>query len=181
MNEWHVENESSVVCVCGVTNLLKVSYCLIISSLLLYQLQVNIIQPIPFSFLICTPFLQLYAWFYVMGGREKHWRCVITCHSLHPPSSSPPWCHQESAPPAAERASCSALSSWHYRGGKEKIQGSCRVRRGPWIPVSTDGMCSLIAPISQGVPKWSEMVTHSSHVWKSYMSNFSCMLFRIPT
>ena len=66
-----MENESSVVCVCGVTNLLKVSYCLIISSLLLYQLQVNIIQPISFSFLICTPFLQLYAWFYVMGGGEK--------------------------------------------------------------------------------------------------------------
>ena len=63
-----MENESSVVCVCGVTNLLKVSYCLIISSLLLYQLQVNIIQPISFSFLVCTPFLQLYAWFYVMGG-----------------------------------------------------------------------------------------------------------------
>ena len=188
-----MENESCVVWVSEATNLLKVSYCLVVSPLFLYQLQIDIIQPISFSLLIWTSLLQLHTWCYVIGARGKHWRCVTTLYSLHPPSSSPAWCRQGSVPPVVERASYSALSSWHYRGGRRRnknSQGWCRVGRVPWVPHTLYKfwkqdviVCYIILVSRHLFPRNTNMArnSYSFCVWKSYMSNFSCMLFRIPT
>jgi len=126
------------------THLLEVSYCLVVSSLLLYQLKVDVIQPVLFVLLIWTPLLKLHVCVSTCRYTCSHWwemKGTENCFdSLQPnlPFPSPAWCRQESVPPVWERVPCSCLSSW-----------PCWGRRGHQWTSLESGKLVILATISQ--------------------------------
>lgn len=108
------------------SHLLEVSYCLVVSSLLLYQLKVDVIQPVLFILLIWTSLFKLHVGVSTCRYACGHWwemKGSENCFdSLQPnlPFPSPAWCHRESVPPVWERVPCFCLSSWPCWGRRRR-------------------------------------------------------------